>query len=223
LPLRVALGHSRDAMKRVVLYYVSLIAAWVAAWLLYEAIGLRGGSSTRQFAYWTAAKLLIWILPLLLIIKLSCRKSLVEYLALKDVRGGARVGLAFGLVFVGLSFAVDVWTKRFFWPGFTTATVNVLVIAPLFEEVVFRGFVLTALQESGTKFWRSNIVAAVMFLGLHVPGWYFMGSLKPSQALTAVSIVVIGGVAGYARRASGSTWGSVAVHFLNNLYSLFAH
>jgi membrane protease YdiL (CAAX protease family) len=100
---------------------------------------------------------------------------------------------------------------------------NVLVIAPLFEEVVFRGFVLRALEESGTRFWPSNVLAAVMFLGLHVPGWHFMGVLKPSQAITALGIVVIGMLAGYARHRSGSTWASVFVHFVNNLYSVFTH
>jgi membrane protease YdiL (CAAX protease family) len=210
-------------MKRVGAYYLLLIAAWVAAWLAYEAVGLQDRSSSVRFMYWTAAKLLIWVLPVLLIVRFSSRRSIVEYLALENVRRGVRSGLIFGLCFVAVSFAVDVMTKQFRVPTFSTALLNVLVIAPLFEEVVFRGFVLQTLQESGMRFWPSNAVAALMFLGLHVPGWHFGGVLKPSQGITAVGIVAMALVAGYARNRSGSTWSSVVVHFLNNLYSSFAH
>jgi hypothetical protein len=58
-------------MKRVSAYYVLLIAAWVAAWLAYEAIGLQDRSSSVRFIYWTVAKLLIWVLPVLLVVRFS--------------------------------------------------------------------------------------------------------------------------------------------------------
>jgi membrane protease YdiL (CAAX protease family) len=37
-----------------------------------------------------------------------------------------------------------------------------------------------------------------------------------------VSIVVIGLVAGYAKRLGRSTWAAITVHFVSNLYSAFA-
>ena len=214
---------SRYGLTGVGVHYVLLIGAWVAAWLASEAIGLAARSSSVQFIYWTIAKLLIWIAPILLLIKFNRRRPIAEYLWMKDASKGVRTGVVFGLVFAGLSLTVDLLTKRFGLPSIGPPLLNVLVVAPLFEEVVFRGFFLTALQASGMPFRTSNVVAALMFLGMHIPGWYFVGSAKLSQGLAALGILLIGLVAGYARRTSGSLWGSVSFHFMNNLYSLFVH
>jgi membrane protease YdiL (CAAX protease family) len=62
-----------------------------------------------------------------------------------------------------------------------------------------------------------------MFLGLHLPGWYFVGALRPSQAVVAGGVLLVGLVAGYARHRARSTWAAVVVHFLNNLYSAFVN
>jgi membrane protease YdiL (CAAX protease family) len=78
-------------------------------------------------------------------------------------------------------------------------------------------------QDSHVTFWPANIIATLMFLGLHLPGWYFVGRLKPAQAILALGICLVGLVAGYARRKAESTWAGVAVHFVNNLYSSFVH
>jgi membrane protease YdiL (CAAX protease family) len=69
--------------------------------------------------------------------------------------------------------------------------------------------------------WFGGLIVA-WCLGLHLPGWYFLGSLRASQAATAVSIVVIGLVAGNAKRLGRSTWAAITVHFVSNLYSAFA-
>ena len=131
--------------------------------------------------------------------------------------------MAFGVGLAAVSLIADVATKQVGWPSPGFALVNILVIAPLFEEIVFRGFFLRQLQDSQVAFWPANIIAALMFLGLHLPGWYFVGLVKPRQAVVALGICLVGLVAGYARRRAGSTWAAVAVHFVNNLYSSFMH
>jgi CAAX protease family protein len=209
-------------MKQLCAYYLLLIAAWCATWLSFEALGGSASSPMIQFAFWTTAKLLIWILPVLLIIRYSYRRSVIEYLSLRAFSKGVRLGLGFGLLLALLSLAADVFTKHFSWPAAGPPLLNVLIVAPLLEETVFRGFVLRRLQESGVAFWPSNVAAGVMFLGLHLPGWYFVGLLKPSHALVASGILLTGVVAGYAKHKSGSLWASVCVHFVNNLYSVFA-
>ena len=86
----------------------------------------------------------------------------------------------------------DVATRHFGWPSPGFALVNVLVVAPLFEEVVFRGFFLRELQESHVAFWPANITAALMFLGLHLPGWYFVGRLRPHRQVWRSAFVSSG-------------------------------
>jgi membrane protease YdiL (CAAX protease family) len=79
---------------------------------------------------------------------------------------------------------------------------------------MFRGFALRALEDRGHRFWTANGIAALMILGLHLPGWSFMGRLRASLAAAGVSLV-----AGYAKHRGRSTWAAIAVHFLNNVYS----
>ena len=86
------------------------------------------------------------------------------------------------------------------------------VSAGRWHKPVFIGFLVV---------WLANALAALTFLSIHLPGWYFMASLKWTQPVAMLSIVAIGLVAGYARIRSGSTWASIAVHFVNNAYSIF--
>jgi len=208
-------------MRYVVAYFVILIAAWVGAWWLFDAADIGALSAAMRFAYWTAAKLLIWIAPIVAIVTFAVRRPVIQYLGLVRLARGVRVGLAVGAVFVALGAMLDVFTRSYGWPSAGWGQVNALVIAPLFEEVMFRGFALRAVEEDGYGFWTANLVAAVMFLGLHLPGWYFMGVLQPFQAVTGVSIVLIGLVAGYAKHRADSTWAAIGVHFVNNVYSAF--
>jgi uncharacterized protein len=202
-------------------YYTLLIVGWIGAWLLYETAALGALSPYQVFAYWTTAKVIVWITPIVLIVRVIWRRPILEYLGLVRGRRGVRVGLVVGAIFVALAASLDAFTRSYAWPSMGPGLVNALAIAPLFEEVMFRGFALRALQERGCRFWTANVIAALMFLGLHLPGWYFMGGLGPSQALVGVSVVLIGLVAGYAARRAQSTWAAVVVHGLNNLYAAF--
>jgi membrane protease YdiL (CAAX protease family) len=201
-------------------YYVTLIAAWVGAWYLHDLTSIRDLSPRDTLAYWTLAKLIIWIAPVLFIVTRLQRPSMV-YLGLVRFRHGVGVGLVVGAAFVALSATIDLFARSHALPRPTWGTVNALIVAPLFEEIVFRGFALTALEESGFRFWPANAIAALLFLGLHLPGWHFTTGLGSSSVIAGVSVVIVGLVAGYAKRRSSSTWASVTVHFFNNAYSAF--
>lgn len=58
-----------------------------------------------------------------------------------------------------------------------------------------------------------------MFVLLHIPGWFFMGSFISNMTRLdgAVSIFLIGLLCGYAVNRGNSVLGGVIVHFLNNL------
>jgi membrane protease YdiL (CAAX protease family) len=204
-------------------YYAWLIPAWVGAWLLYEGAALEALPSAARIGYWTIAKLIIWIAPVLLIVRYSLRRPVAEYLGLVRPIAGVRTGLVVGAVFVLLSASIDSFTRTYRWPAPSLGLLSALTVAPLFEEVMFRGFALRALQDSGYRFWPANAIASLMFLGLHLPGWYFMNAFSAPQLVVGASVLLIGMVAGYAKRRADSTWASVAFHFVNNLYSAFLH
>jgi membrane protease YdiL (CAAX protease family) len=202
-------------------YYVSLIAAWIGAWYLHDLTSIRDLSPRNTFAYWTIAKLILWIAPILLIVTRGLKRSWLEYLGLVRFRRGLRAGVAVGAVFVVLMAIIDAFTRAHVVPSVSWGTLNALIVAPLFEEVVFRGFALTALEESGFPFWPANAIAALLFLGLHLPGWHFTTGLGSSSVITGLGVMIVGMVAGYAKHRSSSTWASITVHFLNNAYSAF--
>ena len=202
-------------------YFVFLIAAWVGAWYLHDLTVVRDLGPGATVAYWTIAKLMVWIAPMLLIVTCVLKRPAVAYLGLTGFARGIRAGAVVGAAFVLVSAIVDVFTRTHALPGPSWGMLNALAVAPLFEEVMFRGFALKALEDSGCRFWPANTIAAILFLGLHLPGWHFMGALGASQLVVGLSVVIIGMVAGYAKRLSNSTWASVTVHFLNNLYSAF--
>jgi membrane protease YdiL (CAAX protease family) len=124
-------------------------------------------------------------------------------------------------LFVALSLLKDVFTRPFGVPAAEPGLLNALLIAPLFEEILFRGFFLGALQSSGVGFWTANVIVALMFLGIHLPGWYFMASPSLTQGAAILGILLVGLGAGFARARSGSLSGSIAFHVVNNLYSAF--
>jgi membrane protease YdiL (CAAX protease family) len=210
-----------NRMKRVLAYYTLLILAWISAWLLYKQVNLEAQSSFIQFVYWTIAKLIIWILPIVVIIKFWLKQSLVEYLALREWKKGMKTGVIIGLVFIVLSLIVDWFTRSFVLPEITIGFFSAVFLSPVLEEIVFRGYILGSLEKSGYGFWLSNFVAALTFLGIHLPGWYFKGALNLTRPLLIFSIFIIGLIAGFAKRRSGSIWASIVFHFINNLYSFF--
>jgi membrane protease YdiL (CAAX protease family) len=208
------------AAKSILPYYMLLISAWIAAWLFSIQIGLGGESAGVGVIYWTLAKILLWLMPILVIIKLCLQRSILEYLAMRQLFVGAKTGIVCGLIFAAVSFLADVSTKRFILPSIDPGLLNALLIAPVFEEILFRGFILRALQESAISFWIANLITACMFLGIHVPGWYFMDSPRMFQVPAILGIILVGLCAGVSKHISGSIYGSIAFHLVNNMYSL---
>ena len=117
------------------------------------------------------------------------------------------------------------WLARdgFAWklalPFVSSGLLNALMIAPVSEELLFRGFFLGSLQEAQVPFWIANGMTALLFLGLHLPGWYFMGSANLSEVMVMVGIALVGLGAGLSKQWSHSLWGSITFHAVNNIYS----
>jgi membrane protease YdiL (CAAX protease family) len=102
---------------------------------------------------------------------------------------------------------------------FSIPLFSILTIAPIFEELLMRGAMLGNLQ-LGHSLAIANILPSLMFVGLHVPGWYFMGTLmenvtKPAGG--AISFFFLGLAFGYAVHRSRSVMAGILAHFFNNL------
>ena len=96
--------HSSQIIAWTFGYVAVLYAAWTGAWLLEKALEPKLAWITTdagQFGYWLAMKLLIWILPSVLLIRLAGR-TWREVIAPDRLRSallwGGGTGLALGAI-----------------------------------------------------------------------------------------------------------------------------
>lgn len=213
----------KKLIKSTYLTFALLIIVWIGAWLLKldaEEYLLWLKSSGGSFVYWLIAKILIWIIPAMFLLKISKRDLNVVF-NLSNWRSwlgwGGGIGLLIALTGIIPNYVQNkpILPTSFSWP-----LINVLVIAPIFEEFLFRGAILGNLQKKYSPF-IANLISSAMFLLLHIPGWYFMGVLTDNLARPAggaLSIFLVSIAFGLATQRSKSVMGGIIAHFLNNLF-----
>jgi uncharacterized protein len=93
--------------------------------------------------------------------------------------------------------------QGFSWPGLIGMLVSVGILAPIAEEIYFRGVIFRWLR-GGWKFWPSALISSVIFGLLH------------GEISVAIAAFVLGLILAYAYEKSNSLWGSIAIHIANN-------
>ena len=213
-------GSSRGWYVPVVLFAV-VLAGWVGAWLLnlvltarYQTLGTECG-----FAYWLVARLIVWVLPAVWLLRHIGSSSGDAFRGAswrKTLAWGSGIGGVFVEVSVGVRIATGDWSP----PGTSVVSwIDIAILAPVMEEFLIRGAILAALGRR-LPFWLANAVTAGLFVLLHVPGWYFSGTL-PATLLNpvggALAILAVGVACGWAAKKGGLV-AAILVHFLNNAY-----
>jgi membrane protease YdiL (CAAX protease family) len=204
------------------LIFAAIIAVWIAAWMvkvqLDDSIPWMA-TSVRSFVYWTTAKLLLWVLPAYWLVRLGGR-DLKQVFNVANVKGWLFWGGG-----VGLLIALTGWIPKLlagkpifqFQPSY--ALLNVVLIAPFFEEFLLRGAVLGNLRQQHS-FWLANLATSLCFVVLHLPGWFFTGTVIESLTRPvggALSIFIVSLLFGYAVKRGNSLLSGVLAHLLNNL------
>ncbi|GAA0311591.1 CPBP family intramembrane glutamic endopeptidase [Psychrobacter aestuarii] len=150
--------------------------------------------------------------------------SAKDYLALRPITWRMTLGmlglwLAYSLVSQALTYVLDQDPMLFMDVLYQSVSnvwllvVVVVIVAPIYEELVFRGLLWSAIAEqfaSSTHPNRGALVASVLtsvlFAGIHLQyGWYELGSL-----------VVLALLFAYARFRSGSLLLPIILHMVNN-------
>jgi len=215
--------------RRYVLIWPQLLfVSWIAAWLIDRQ--LRAGfpwAPGTDTIYWIAMKVMIWVLPALAAIRIFEREPVLEFLELSPSRlwRGVIWGVGVGLVLVAVNYLGKTLPAgtRARAVTFTLVFVNAVIVAPIVEEIALRGFFLKGLELRGRSFWSANVLATLVFVAMHVPGWLFNGRF-PSLVNLAQAMVPLAGLSllfGWTKRRSGSLYGAIIVHAINNLYSAF--
>ncbi|HSD55696.1 MAG TPA: CPBP family intramembrane glutamic endopeptidase [Candidatus Saccharimonadales bacterium] len=95
--------------------------------------------------------------------------------------------------------------------GLALAFVSLVVLPPIAEEIIFRGFLYGTLRKR-LGAWSTIIVTSIFFAGLHLFGAEEGGLLWSAF----VDVFVLSIVLCYLREQNGSIWASVGVHALKN-------
>lgn len=207
-----------------VIYVFALYAAWIFAWLLERQLEYHFAffaSAMAQTIFWIMMKMLLWILPSVILIHLSGR-TLRETINIKHIKSVVFWGGGTGLVLGGITLLTRLFSHQpLFSFALSWSFFNGVIVSPIVEEITFRGAVLGVLQKK-FSFAVSNVFTALMFLGAHLPGWYFQGVLKANLLNPmdgALSVFLLGLVFGYVAHKSKSVAGSTIAHMLNNFFN----
>lgn len=82
----------------------------------------------------------------------------------------------------------------------------IVVVAPLSEELFFRGFMYAGLRRS-MPIWPAALVSGAIFGSLHLAG---------GNAGVAIQLAVFGVILAYLYERTGSLWAPILAHALNN-------
>ena len=218
------------------LWPVALLAAWTMAWFV--ELRLRDAfawDTSADTIYWIAMKVALWVVPVIVILRRE-RITVLPFVQLTEPLRGAGIGLLGGFGLLAFSFAMDaaLGSASFNVPVLDLALLNGVLVAPLVEEFAVRGFYLELLerglnqsspqsthQSTTTPFMTANVRAGLVFVALHLPGWYFQGRLRSplSMIQTAVFLWLLALLLGWLKKTSGSLYAPMVMHILNNVYA----
>lgn len=163
---------------------------------------------------WALIKIVHWCLPI--VCYLLWRRRFISYLVQKYGRGIQPWPLLFVPLVWGLILLLQDHGNV---PPLTFYIVlNSIIITPIVEEFVFRGFMLDTL----TALWgsrRSNLAQAILFSLNHLPWFYALGLFGQPLLLIGrlIFLVVFGLITGYLAMRTRSLWLSMVFHAINNL------
>ena len=163
----------------IAFYPFALLTAWVAAWLCNLALRADvGWGSSADTIYWILLKLAVWVAPALVLIRTVERAPLVDFLEFRRVAAGVRWGLGIGGAIALVNFAAKTLPSGsgLRLPQFDLIFLNAVVVSPLVKRWRSRSRVSS--ETAGARchrFWIANLLTTVVFVAMHLPGWYFQG------------------------------------------------
>ena len=211
--------------RETYLFALLLFTAWILTWLVDLNLRARPGWNTDiDTIFWIIMKFVIWVVPVILVIRLFDRAPVGRFLELRDPGRGLLWGVGVGAALVAITFlgrtlpsGAALRPSLPAWPF-----VNAVLIAPIVEEITLRGFVLKRLRLSDRSFWAANVLTTVFFIVMHLPGWYFQSRFSGMGALVAGALPIAGLslLFGWTMKRSGSLVAPIVLHAINNCYSV---
>ena len=153
------------------------------------------------------------------------KKPSLEYLGLnfKTIFQKNRKFYIIGLIINVLMIIIS----YFFDPRFFTMTIRFCIVAPVFEEIIFRGYVWKRLEEKQFKSITIIIVTGILFGLYHLAGYYeirystsFFNDAPPLYKILMDKVFfnsIYGMALGFARYKSNNLYLTIIIHSILNL------
>jgi membrane protease YdiL (CAAX protease family) len=150
------------------------------------------------------------------------RGSVTEYLGLRRM-GAGTIATLIGIILVfvlisdaasrlldkstGANFQVDAYSTSVLLP---LLWISLVVFVPVFEEVIFRGFLFEGFRRSRIGVWGALILTSVIWSSLHIQYDFIQMAV----------IFVTGLLLGFVRVRTGSLWSTILMHAIFNLVAM---
>lgn len=185
-------------------------------------LSLWGGSTYISLLQYCTLGLLVWIAS-----GMGSHRSKV--LCLNWPEDGSKIRLLVISAALSALLPLSFIVREFVGPGvsFTNAlfqgppsplqvffyVVIYVILTPLVEEFLFRGFLLSAIQKTRLGFWGGSVLATTLWTALHFT--------LPAYAI--VTVALSGVILSVALWITGSIWTCVIIHAFYNAYSLIGY
>lgn len=180
----------------LILHFIIFYAVW-ACWALFVKPALKNalGDCFLTETIGCAVKVLVWVVPALLLVKryepemfAGLRQMFTQKVPLKWVIFWTLLFAAAGSL-DKLSACFSGRGSLHISPEFLSKASLYLTVVGITEETVFRGWMLNATAK-GVRDWKMILLNAVLFMSIHIPGWYHKGMLADAfQGLGFLSII----------------------------------
>jgi len=199
-------------------YVVTFHSIWIAwPYVIYPRLAAIGDATLAYAAINIGLRLLVWVVPVCWYLRYVDGVEPLGYLKLTDhVRRGLWVAVVVTVLnllgsiarFGTPQFSLD----RLTWnSGFGTS-----LLVGVIEEIPYRGFMLQKFSER-VGFPLATLVTAVLFLGVHLPGWTALHMLRPELA---AFVFIFSVVMALIFKYSNSLWAPILAHSANDFISV---
>jgi len=190
-------------------YLAGFFIAWTGYVLwVFPLVHSLGEASFSYAIAGDAARLVLWIAPVLLYLRCFDDTDILDAL---ELRKNWRRGVVFGVATSLLLFTATALRHGFSNFDADRLTWNLLLstsVIGVFEEVPFRGFILQKVSRT-TNFWFANTLTSMIFVAFHLPGWLSLGLFEWQNAEV---VFVLSFLFGALYRYSGSLIAPIVAH-----------
>lgn len=224
------MSHIKPSTKSFVIYIAVFLVVWALRATVFIHIDESITSNVWRNLYSNAVKFTFWVLPVFITLTVLRLKPLT-YTKLTTPVDKRGLVISSIVVLVWLSLAV---LGESFISGKSVAILltqeapawlSILAgafLSPIWEEIMFRGFVLNRLNET-LSFWAANVLSAFLFMLTHVPYWVSKQGFSGPVIKDLTNVFVLGCLFGWVMKKTNSLWPAIGAHIANNFISGLIH